>query len=162
MLRKGDLASARTEVLTAVSLRPVYPEALLALLEIGRLQHDFKEMIHYADQLLALVPGNRAAKLEQYRGLIGIGNYDQARAELVTLTRESPQDRDAQLELATVNVRQGKVAEAEAVFRKILSPGQPDLRPLTGLMEAMNARHEYNQSIHLLTDDLAKSPNPAR
>ena len=92
--------------------------------------------------------------------MIGIGNYDQARAELVTLTRESPQDRDAQLELATVNVRQGKVAEAEAVFRKYYIPGQPDLRPLTGLMEAMNARHEYNQSIHLLTDDLAKSPNP--
>jgi tetratricopeptide (TPR) repeat protein len=159
--RKGDLAGARPEFQAAVNLRPKYPEALFALVEIGRLQHDFKGMIRHADQWLALEPGNRVARLSRSRGLIGAGAYAEARSELVRLTRESPWDRDAQVELAIVNLRQGKVAEAEALFRKYYSPGQADLRPLTGLMELMNARNEYDQSIRFLTGDLAKSPNPA-
>jgi tetratricopeptide (TPR) repeat protein len=159
--KKGDLQGARQEFLVVTNLRPKYPDVLFALLEIGRLQHDYKGMIRYADQLLALAPDNRAARLNRARGLIGIGAYDQARSELGRLTRESPQDRDAQLELATINASQGKVAEAEAVFRKYYNAGQADLRPLTGLMELMNARNEYNRSIHLLNDDLAKAANPA-
>jgi tetratricopeptide (TPR) repeat protein len=159
--RKGDIPGAQKEFLAAINLRPGYPEALLALLETGRLLHDYKGMIRYADRLLALAPGNRAVRLNRTRGLIGMGAYDEARSELRRLARESPQDRDVQLELAIIDARQGNVTAAEAVFRKYYKPGQADLRPLTGLMELMNARHEYNRSLHLLNDDLAKSANPA-
>jgi tetratricopeptide (TPR) repeat protein len=158
--KKGDLQGARQEFVAVTNLRPKNPEALFALLEISSLQHEYQGMIRYADQLLTLAPDNRIARLNRARGLIGVGAYDQARSELGKLTRESPLNRDAQLELATINLRQEKFVEADALFRRYYSPGQADLRPLMGIMEVMNARGEYGRSIHFLTDDLAKSSNP--
>jgi tetratricopeptide (TPR) repeat protein len=158
--KKGDLLAAAAHFETAAKLQPNYRPALLALLEISEIRRDFQGTIGYADRLLAINPNDRVARVERSSGLIGLNRDSEANIELTRLLRELPEDRNAQLQLAILQARAGKYAEAEAVFRKYYNPGLPDLRPLTGLMEILLARNEYDRAIRLLTEDLPKSAKP--
>jgi tetratricopeptide (TPR) repeat protein len=158
--RRGDWEAARSQLETVLQLRPSDRQALLAVMEIAGARHDYQAVLAYADRLLAIDPHDAVARLRKCAALVESGDKAEARAGLMRLIREDPGNQNAQLELAFLNMRDGRAFDSEAVFRKFYHPGQADLRPLTGLVELLETRKDYDQALQLLEEELAKSKQP--
>jgi tetratricopeptide (TPR) repeat protein len=158
-MEKGNLDAARKQFLDVLKLRYGFMPAHAALVQISEKKQDYKEMLQQADQILQLDPGNSNARLWRGVALMGTRNYDQARSELTELVRSHPQFEDAELQLGLLDVDQNRLADAEAIFRKLYKPGQPDGRPLEGLVRTLTARKEPDKALPILAEALKKSPD---
>lgn len=158
-LAKGDPDAARKQFQDAIRLRNDYKPPRVALLEISETSRDYKEMLRYADEILALDPNSAQARLWRSIGLMGTGNLDQARSELTRLLRQYPQSADVQLQLGLLDLAEKKFKDAEALFRKLYQPGRSDTRPLEGLVRVYVARREFDKPLQMLADALKTSPN---
>lgn len=160
LMRQGQIDQARTQFQEAIKRQPAYLAPRLSLIEVQLLKKDFAGALQGVREVLQLDPANLQAKLLRTSALVGLGNLAQARADLESTIKEHPGSREAQLQLAALNLHERRFKEAEDAFSKLhqASPAG-DLRALMGLTETYAAQGRFDKSIALLKAEIAKDPN---
>lgn len=160
LLLTGDVAQASFEFREAVRRQRFYLAPRLALAEISLEAGQYEEALQHSNDVLGFEPNNTTARLFRSAGLTGIGNLVEARKELNRLTREFPDYRDAQIQLALLFIAEKKPDEARTVLNKVRQTAPPtDLRPLLGLAEISIAQGEPEKALAFLEQETAKNPN---
>jgi tetratricopeptide (TPR) repeat protein len=156
---KGDLDAARPEFLMAVEKNDRFIEPRLALAEMGQLKGDYQTTLRYADEILAINPNLTRVRVLRAVSLINTGNSADGRKELEALERTNPQDKELQLQLGVLELRDKNFKEAEEYFRKLSADSANDVRPLSGLTQTLAAEGQLDKAVALLSEDLKKTPN---
>jgi tetratricopeptide (TPR) repeat protein len=159
LLAKGDLNGAKAEFGRAARLDHRYVLPRLWLAEIAASTQQHKDTLQYANEVLALQPGSVRAIILRAAALTGLGDLQQARAELTRLIRRQPDLNDARIQLGFVSLAEGKFKEADEIFRKLYKPGARDLKALDGLWREQVAQNQYDQAIQLLEGELKANPH---
>jgi len=156
---KGDDESARINYLVILKENGKDIPAIYALAQLNIERQRFKEAMHYANQVLAADPTHSGAALIRSAALVSAGQYNEARAALEHLIRDYPNLREAQLQLAFLNVTQKRYSEAERMFRKNYQPEKSDFRALKGLVEIHSAQRHWDPALALLRTEQKNFPH---
>ena len=157
LLAKGSVAQGKVQFEEAVKLQPAYIPPRLALAELLLRSSDFSKAVQAAQEILMYDSTNLGGRLIRTRGLIGIGELKQARAELNQTAQQFPNLAEARLQLAALDIAEKNYKGAEDTFRRLYAANQ-DPRAVTGLVETYMAQRQVDQAAKLLRDELAKSP----
>lgn len=161
LIAKGDLDQARLQMLEAIKLRPDFVAPRVALAQIYMTKGDFPNAQAMANEILRYEPNNLAGKLLKSSAMIGLRQYVEARSELNALLEQNPALTDAQFQLGMLNMNEGKVKEAESVFRRLYQQAPQDPRGLMGAIDALIAQNQYPQAQQLILAELQKTPDRA-
>ena len=126
---KGDLDAAQKEYLEAAKRGENFAPPRLALAKISIQNGEFDDALTYLNEILMRTPKDSQARLLRAVALSRAQRYGAARSELQSFLRDHPDDAEAQLQLAVVNLAGGHLNDAESGFLKLYHPGQADLRP---------------------------------
>lgn len=159
-LLKHDLDSAGKQLNEIARRNPAFAPALLSLAEIAIDQHRPQEALTRLSPVLTSQPGNLQARLLNAVALSAAGRSAEARSNLNSLIRDEPKFADAQLQLAFMDAKENKLAEAEGLFRKLYQNHQAMPRSVEGLVQVLNARDNSEASIHILEEAISTSPQP--
>lgn len=157
---KGDLDSARNQFLLAASKEARYLPPRLSLAQLNLRTHRYDEALRYANDVVAQDPRNFEAHLVKGAALRMLRKYPEARTEISQLAKDYPGNTDVELQAAYLDLADGRTKEAEGTFFKLYKPGQADLRPLTGLVQAYVSENQKSKAADLLTAEASRSPNP--
>lgn len=100
--RAGNLASAETELRTAVKLAPNDPSYLTSLGGILGMEQKFGEANVYFEKAVTIDPTDAAARRNLAANQWRLGQFKQAQANLEHLLREQPRDKVSMLLLGMV------------------------------------------------------------
>lgn len=105
-------------------------------------------------------PGSGGAlyRLRQATALVNGGDVAGGRAVLTTLTRESPDDASAWYLLSQVELREGRLAEAESAARRIIALDAADPRGQLTLADVLAARDDFGAIVALLKPRVESPP----
>lgn len=156
---KGKLNEARREYQEVIRRQRNHIPARLALADLSLIQQKPQETLQSADSVLSYAPRHAPARLLRAAALAALGDLKQARADLIRLTKDVPQYRDAQVQLGLVAIRQKSFQEAQEIFRNLHRTDPNDLRATIGLVEIFSSQQELDKALELLQQDLKKSPN---
>jgi tetratricopeptide (TPR) repeat protein len=156
---KGDLDAARPEFLAAIQKNPNFIEPRLALAEMAQLKGDYKTTLRYTEEILRLNPNLSRVRVLHAVSMIYGGNSVDGRRELAALQRALPQDRELQLQMGVLELHDRHFKEAEEYFRKLSANGSDDVRPLSGLTQALASEGQLDKAVALLQEETKKSPN---
>jgi tetratricopeptide (TPR) repeat protein len=154
----GQSDLARAQYLLTVQSQPNNRAALEILADMSIRSEAIDDALLYADRALALDPGNVRVSLVKSAALASKGRFDATRSLLNAIAKQHPDLRDAQLQLALLDVEEKHYAEAEARFRKYYVPGKGDTRSLEGIVAVFRAQKHLDRAIVLLRQDLEKGP----
>jgi Flp pilus assembly protein TadD len=77
------------------------------------------------------------------------------------LLKEFPEDPEARLDLAILDIAEKRFSVAEAELRRIYRPGQADLRQMGALVDLLLTLQQSNAAQSTVDRELAASANPA-
>jgi tetratricopeptide (TPR) repeat protein len=155
---KGELDAARPEFVKAVQKNQTYLEPRLALAEMAELKGDYQTVLRYANEILAVNPNLVRVRVLHAVSLINTGNSADGRKELTSLEKAYPQDKELQLQLGVLELRDKHFKEAEEYFRKLNITEPQDVRPLSGLTQTLAAEGQLDKAVALLAEEVKKSP----
>ncbi|HLK50603.1 MAG TPA: tetratricopeptide repeat protein [Bryobacteraceae bacterium] len=158
LLLKGKGPEATAAWQESAKLQPGYAEPKLALATYALQNRQYEEAQRWADQTLAGSPGNVTAQIIRADALQGLGRIEEAKTLLSNLRRQMPGNATIDMEYALLSLRDKNPAEAEKIFRAYYTPGQENLRPLNGLVEALFVQKRGEEAVSLIKADLAKAP----
>lgn len=158
LLLKGKVDEASKTWQESAKLQPNFAEPKVALASLALDNRRYDEAQRWADQVISATPGNVSAQLIRATALQGLGRVPEAKTLLTNLRQQIPGNAAVELEYAFLTLRENKAADAEKIFRTLYTPGQENLRPLTGLVEALFAQKKADEALHLLQNDLVKAP----
>ena len=153
--KKGDLESARKEFQEAIRLRTGLVEAKYELGLIAIMRGRPQEALQQANEILALRPDYRPAKLLRTESLIRSGNLSTARTELSRLAKDTPQDNQVQLQIALMALSEKKGPEALDMLNRLRSTGDPQV--FVGLAVIYSSRRDFEKAFEVLNEGLKKS-----
>ena len=84
---------------------------------------------------------------------------DEARVVLTDLLKEAPNSPIAKLAMARLDLIQKHFPEAEKQFAELYKAGQPDFRPLDGLVATYVAENQPAKALALVEKELAALPD---
>jgi tetratricopeptide (TPR) repeat protein len=154
----GQLKAARQELETAVQQRPEYTPAWVALAEVASRSRDFAGCQRYAEEALARSPELPNALLLHAQALVGLGQYNEARAEYDRLIAQNPGYREARLQRALLDVVEGRYSDAEKKFSADYDPAHRDFRALEGLIALYFSEGHPEKAFALLETQTARYP----
>ena len=157
-LSQGNAEQARTQFQESIRIRQDFIPPRLALASLALAQRKPQDVLRYADEILSLDTRQRPARLLRAISLSGLGRYDEARAELSRGLRDSPNDREAALQLGLVAIAERKFKEAEEIFNKLREAHPEDMRATAGLAEAYTSQSQFERALRLTEANLKKSP----
>lgn len=157
-LLKGRGQDAENEWKAAVKDDPNLLPPRIALAELSLQTGHFPEALGYSDAILSKDPKNPGARFLKALALVNSGRPDDARVELDGLLKDTPNSLIAKLAKARLDLLQKHLPEAEKQFVELYKPGQPDLRPLDGLLATYMAENQPAKALALLEKELAGSP----
>jgi tetratricopeptide (TPR) repeat protein len=159
LVAKGELDSARPEFLKAVQKNQTYLEPRLALAEMAQLKGDYQTVLRYSSEILAINPNLVRVRVLHAVSLINTGNSADGRKELTSLEKANPQDKELQLQLGVLELRDKHFKEAEEYFRKLSTTEPQDVRTLSGLTQTLAAEGQLDKAVALLAEEVKKNPN---
>jgi tetratricopeptide (TPR) repeat protein len=154
----GDRESAREQYRVAAQKEPSNMAALQPLADLSIQGQHIDDAVTYATRILTLDGKNVPAALVLSAALATKGQFAQTRTVLTRVEAQHPELREAQLQLALLDVEEHHYAEAEKRFRKYYVPGKGDVRSLEGLVALYKAQNQPDRAIAVLQDDLKKGP----
>lgn len=157
-LAKGDLDAAKVQFQETLKLRNDYLPARILLAQVFLSKRDYAKSLQTAAEVLKEEPGNLQAHLIRSASLLGSGEYSIARRELEETLRFFPNSRDAQFQMAMLNLAEHRTAEAEKIFKDMQESDRRDPRGLLGLVESYMSSNRVAQAQQLLADEVAKDP----
>ena len=155
----GDIESARAQYLQVSQRQPKNLAVIEELANLSLQERRMDETLEYAGRALALDPKSVRARLVRSAALASKGQFQETRTILTGLALEHPELREAQFQLALLDVEEKHYAEAEKRFRKYYEPGKPDVRVLEGMVEVYRAQNQLQKAVALLESDLKQSPH---
>jgi len=158
LMLKGKAKEATAAWEESAKLQPSYVEPRLGLGSYAVDTRRFEEAQRWADQILAIAPGNVRGQLLRANALLGLGRGDDAKTLLTGLHQKLPGNAAVDLEYGFLELRQNKAAEAEKLFRAHYVPGQQNARPLSGLVQTLFLQKHGDEAIRVMQTDLAKTP----
>ena len=155
---QGDVEKAIVEYRAAISNRRDYlpPRYRLAGLQLAR--GEYGNAVASAEEILEVAPNNLQALLIRASAWARVGEGKQARDSLEAILKAAPGQADAVYQLAVLNLREKRYAEAETLFRQLYGLVPPDLRGLMGLVDVLMAQGRSEQAIQLLETNVAEHP----
>ena len=78
------------------------------------------------------------------------------------LLKDEPNSLIAKLAKARLDLLQKHLPEAEKQFVELYKPGQPDLRPLDGLLATYLAENQPAKAVALMEKEIAGAPGQSR
>jgi tetratricopeptide (TPR) repeat protein len=157
LLANSDPKGARVQFEEAIKAQPDYLPARIGLAQVLLQSGDSNRTVQVTQEILARDPRNVAARLLRSRALIRLGQRDQARNELLQASQQYPDLAEAKLQLASLDMEEGKHKAAEETFRAMYSKSQ-DPRAFMGLVQSHVAQGQPEPAIKMLRDELAKNP----
>ncbi len=161
LLAKGDLEGASARLQQAIKDDPRSLAPRLALARVSMLRKNYAMVVEQSDAALAIKPDEPNARLFRIIGLTGRGDYAQAKVEAQQLARDSPNERQVQMQLGIIALGQKRYAEAEANFRKMYREGDRDLQPLAGLVSTFVAENMPDRALQLVEAEMKRAPESA-
>lgn len=158
LLASGNTKAARAQLSAAIQQNPTSIAPKLALASLSISQGLYTQAVDLANSVLEQNPTNESATLLHAVAVAGLGQRQNARADLSRLVRDHPDSEDAELQLALLDVADKRYAEATAIFSKYYHAGQTDQRPLEGLIRSDITQHQFDKALALLDDEVQKSP----
>jgi tetratricopeptide (TPR) repeat protein len=157
--QKGDLEQARIQFLEAIRRQQNYLPPKLFVARIALLQQRYPEALQYASEILVARPRDPAARLVRATALMGNRDFRNARRELDRLVAEYPAFVDAKLQMGLLEINERQFRNADQIFQQLYKPGQPDIRPLRGLVETQIEQKQFERALQLLNEELKKVPD---
>jgi len=158
---KGEAKEAAALWQEAAKLRPTYLEPKMALASSALQQRNYDEALRETDQILTNSPRDFRARILRSSALQGLNRPAEAEVVLTGLQKEYPENREVEIELAFLSLRERKLPDAEKMFRAQYTAGQDNLRPMTGLVESLVKQNRSDEAIRVLQADLTKAPGRA-
>jgi tetratricopeptide (TPR) repeat protein len=156
---RGEWEQARQQFTEAVNQRPDYLPARLALGQLQVMRGEFEAALKSVAQVLAIDKKNRAAHMIEASALIGQKKYAEARQLLQAMQQVDPDSPDIAVSLGMVALSEGKLPEAEAIFRKAYEANPKDSRTLAGLVRTLVEENENDRAIQFLQAEVSKNPS---
>jgi tetratricopeptide (TPR) repeat protein len=155
---KGQLDQARTQYVESARLQKNLIPPRLALAQLDYYRRDWGHTLEYSNEVLQLDPRNLPARLLRSSALAAVGNFTQARKDLADTTKLFPSSREAQIQIALLDLTERRYADAETAFRKLYQEAPEDLRSLMGLAETYARQAQYQKAIQVLSTEAARQP----
>jgi tetratricopeptide (TPR) repeat protein len=152
--QRGNLAAARTQYLEALKKNGKYLQARYALAEIGLAEKRPQDTLEQTDVILKVQPDDQRARLLRAQALARTGNPATARVEL-TRMKDFEHSTQAQLELGRLALSEKKFDEAEQIFGKLRSTGDP--QAIAGLASAYVSERKFDKAMEVLGEGIKKS-----
>lgn len=157
-----DFLAARKAFTEAARRDKTQVEPRLALLHLALEEGRFADGLAETGEILKYHPELVRVQVLRAACRMGLGELGPARTELEAILRRSPNQRDAQLQIALLSWKEGKATQAEAIFRDLLSkPEASDLRPLEGLVQVLLATGRCAPALELLKAEASRMPQSA-
>lgn len=160
-LANRQTENARTSFLEASRMQRNFLEPRLALAQIALDENRYKEVVQYANEVLGANPRHPDARYYHSAGNTGLGNYFEARKEVTELLKEFPTFREAQLQLAFIELSEKKYANAEGQLRELYKSSK-DVRALTGITEVYFAQGKSKEALQFAQGELKASQEDPR
>jgi tetratricopeptide (TPR) repeat protein len=160
-LAKRELDKARTSFLEANRRQRTFLPSRSALAQLSLDAARYREVQQYANEILALNSKNPEARYYLCAALTGLERFADARQELNSLLKEFPQYPEPRLQMALLNLAEGKLGEAEDGLRRMYS-GTGDVRALTGIVEVYLAGDQKQKALQVVLDELNRRPSSPR
>ena len=154
---KGDLDSARPQFIEALHQRQDLSAARYQLADIDLIQHRPQEAVRQANEILRTQPNDRPARLLYVSALIGAGDTTTARAVLLRLIQDFPQDPEPRVQLGLVALAGRDFPQAIQILGKYRANG--DARTFASLANAYIHEKQFDQARAILSEGLAKWPD---
>jgi tetratricopeptide (TPR) repeat protein len=158
LIAEGNSQAARAQLTAAIQKHPTSVAPKLALADLALKEGKDAEASKLAADVLAQDPNNRRATLLRATAEEGLGQAQNARADLDQVLRAQPDNEDAQLQLALLDVADKRYQAAASVFTKYYHAGQKDLRPLEGLVRCEVYQGKLDKALALLDEEVKRSP----
>ncbi|MGD0297857.1 MAG: tetratricopeptide repeat protein [Bryobacteraceae bacterium] len=155
---KGRYQDAEAEWKAAVKSDSNLLPPRMALAELNLQMGRFPAALTYSDEILARDPTNKGARFLKALALVNSNRADEARVILTELLKEAPNSEIAKLAMARLELLQKHLPEAEKDFAELYKVGQPDYRPLDGLMATYLAENQPAKALALAEKELATTP----
>jgi tetratricopeptide (TPR) repeat protein len=156
---KGDLDQARTQFKAAVDFQPDYLAPRQALIEIHLLKGEYTPALQYADETLSYAQGNLQTRLLRAQALQGLGKLDDARNELQTVLKQSPNSVEAIFRLGLLELNAKNYPGAARTFEQCMKASQNNFPCVVGAAEVYSKQKQYDKAIDFLSAELKKSPD---
>jgi tetratricopeptide (TPR) repeat protein len=156
---RGELDAARTQYGEAVKASKYLTAAHLGLGQIAMAKGEPGKAVSSADEILAYDPSNLAARILRINGLMAGGNTNQARIDINTYLKDTPDNPDLRYQLAIVNFVERRYQEAEQQFRALQQRFPNDLRLLFSIAEVMLRTNRQADAMRLVQEAYQKSPD---
>lgn len=161
LLANRKLEDARTAFLEAARMQRNFLEPRLALAQIAMDREQWRELQQTAADVLTINPRHPEGRYFRAAAYTGLGNYGEARKILADLLSEFPNYREAQLQMAFLDLAERRYAQADARLRGLYEQTK-DVRALTGRVEVELAQNRQKEGLALAQAELAKNPDDAR
>lgn len=158
LLAEGDERAARAELSDTVRRHPRTIGPRLALADLSLREGKDAEAFGLVSVIVDQDPSSDPARLLRAIAEEGLGQRQAARADLDKVLRDHPDNEDAQLHLALLDLAEKHYTEATSVFTKYYKPGQKDLRPLEGLIRAYASQGQFDKAVATLSEEVKQSP----
>ncbi len=157
-LARGEYDLARAAFEKAATQNRDDISARLELARLAMRSGVTSEVLRYSGEVLQKAPGLPEALLIRSQMRFRRGDWSSARQDLASILRKEPNNFEARLQMALLAANEGKIAEAEPVFQKYYRPGQPDLRPVSGLVLCLERKNQTAKALELLRKELPLQP----
>jgi tetratricopeptide (TPR) repeat protein len=161
LLANGQEEEARQAFLAASQMQRNYLAPRLALARLALERKQWKELQQHASSAVALNSRNPESRYLLAVAHLELGLYRQARRELEDLSREVPNLIEALLQMARLDLVEGRYAASDSKFRDLFRKTR-DPRALAGRVEVALAQGENETAVRLVQAELASSPQDAR
>src|SRR5579862_7149165 len=156
---RGEWEQARQQFTEAIRERSDYLPAYLALAQLQVMRDDYDAALKSVSQILAIDKRNGPARMIEAAALLGEKRYGDARQLLEAIRTANPKAADIDFSLGMVALKEGKLKDAEDIFRKAFAAAPGDARGLVGLVDTLAAEEHFDQAIQFLQSEIAKTPN---
>jgi len=152
-----NLELAREQFEIALRIDPHHAPAKLAWAELSLGRGEAGRALAAADEVSRDDPANPTARLIRASALVKMSEPQKARAELSDLLKMYPDSSDAREQLAELDLKERRCAQAENGFHALIQANDP--RGMAGLIQSKLAQREWQQAIQLANDQLQRSPD---
>ncbi len=156
---RGELDAARTQYSEAVKASRYLTAAHLGLGQIALAKREPGKAVSEADEILTYDPSNLAARILRINGLMASGNNNQARIDINTYFKDTPDNPDLKYQLAILNFLDRRYPEAEQQFRALQQKYPNDLRLLFAIAEVMLRTNRQADAMRLVQEAWRKNPD---
>jgi tetratricopeptide (TPR) repeat protein len=158
LVAKGELEPARLQLEETIKIRPDFIAARLILARIYMAKGEPAKALQESEGVLGLDKNNLQAHLLRSTALLGMGDRDQARAELDAITRAFPTNPEARYQVGYLAYQDRDFKKSEQIFGEMYKANPADSRGLAGVTESLAAENRMADAIKMTQEAVAKEP----